>query len=206
MSDYIIHNGELYHYGIKGMKWGHRKSRAQLEKEAGTFRDSNGMKVAPSKNAYVRTMRRVAANRNFEKYSSESYRNMMKNRNADTVTNRLETAKGEKRMRSEAQALREYNAHIKDLRKGTGDKHLKKAIRDNKIDDAYEKIQSDSSKLDRQVFSNETRKRAARYVVDNNMSVKEATKKAKKEAASRAALLVGAYGALTVAEFYANKK
>lgn len=25
MSEYIIHNGELYHYGVKGMRWGHRK-------------------------------------------------------------------------------------------------------------------------------------------------------------------------------------
>lgn len=25
MSDYIYNNGELYHYGVKGMKWGHRK-------------------------------------------------------------------------------------------------------------------------------------------------------------------------------------
>ena len=27
MSDYILYNGELYHYGVKGMKWGVRKSQ-----------------------------------------------------------------------------------------------------------------------------------------------------------------------------------
>ena len=26
MSNYIIKDGELYHYGVKGMKWGHRKN------------------------------------------------------------------------------------------------------------------------------------------------------------------------------------
>ena len=26
MSNYIIHNGELYHHGVKGMKWGVRRS------------------------------------------------------------------------------------------------------------------------------------------------------------------------------------
>ena len=25
MNDYVIVNGELYHYGVKGMRWGHRK-------------------------------------------------------------------------------------------------------------------------------------------------------------------------------------
>jgi hypothetical protein len=27
MTDYIYHNGELYHHGVKGMKWGVRKSK-----------------------------------------------------------------------------------------------------------------------------------------------------------------------------------
>ena len=31
MADYIYCNGELYHYGVKGMKWGVRRSKEQLD-------------------------------------------------------------------------------------------------------------------------------------------------------------------------------
>lgn len=190
----------LMHYGIKGMKWGHRKSRTELEREAGTFRASNGMKVAPSKNAYVRTMRKVAANRGVEKLSNATYRAGVKKLHADTMTNREHAVKGEKQIRKESQALREYNAHIKDLKKGTGSKHLDKAVRKNKIDDAYEKVQTSSKRLDRAFFSDGTRKKAAKYIVDNNMSMKDANKKARKEAVRNTAIFLGAYGAMTYAQ------
>lgn len=201
----IYYPDYLMHYGVKGMKWGHRKSRAELEKQAGTFTASNGMKVAPSKNAYVRTMRKVAANRGVENLSSASYRASVKKRHADTLTNREHAVKGEKQIRKESQAIREYNAHIKDLKKGTGTKHLDKAVRKNKIDDVYEKVQTSSKRLDRALFSDATRKKAAKYMVDNNMSMKDANRKAKKVAVRNTALMLGAYGAMTMADLYKNR-
>lgn len=65
--DYTIVNGELYHHGVKGMKWGHRKAKSQtskpsfrkqrksLEKEYGDLEDqmTYGKKADHKKNAQI---------------------------------------------------------------------------------------------------------------------------------------------------------
>ena len=150
-------------------------------------------------------MRKVAANRNVEKLSEALYRATIERQHANTLTNQANAIKGVQRMRKESQALREYNAHIKDLRKGTGNKYLNKEIRKNKIDDAYEKVQTASTRKDRLIYNDATREKAAKYVVDNNMSVADATKKAKGDARRNTAIYVAALSAYTVAELYRNR-
>lgn len=36
--EFVIVNGELYHYGVKGMKWGVRRSQDELDRAAGRTR------------------------------------------------------------------------------------------------------------------------------------------------------------------------
>ena len=48
------------------------------------------------------------------------------------------------------------------------------------------------------VYNDATRKKAAKYVVDKNMSVADATKKAKGDAWRNTAAMLAVYGAVTV--------
>lgn len=197
----------LVHHGVKGQKWGVRRfqnedgsltSKGRKRYDSETFTASNGTKVAPAKNAYVKVMRKVVAGSG--RAGERVYQKNMQKKHADTADNALAIAKGRKQIRNEAQALREYHAHQKDVRKGTGDKYLNKAVRKNAIDNAYDKVTGNSTRYERLVYNNATRKKAAKYIVDNKMTVAEANKKSKQVALRNTAAFMAAYGAITYAQ------
>ena len=81
-----------------------------------------------------------------------------------------------------------------------------KQERKQQIKDTYKKIDRNASFGERFVYNDATRKKAAKYVVDNNMSMKEANDRAKSDAKRNTALLLGAYGVVTIGTLYANSK
>lgn len=68
---------------------------------------------------------------------------------------------------------------------------------------AQQDINRQTSLKDKLVYNNATRKKAAKYIVDNKMSFADATKKAKGDAWRNTAGMLAAYGAVTV---YSLKK
>lgn len=62
----------------------------------------------------------------------------------------------------------------------------------------HQDIKRQASLKDKLIYNNATRKKAAKYVVDHNMSVADATKKAKGDAWRNTAALLTVYGAVTV--------
>ena len=59
---------------------------------------------------------------------------------------------------------------------------------------------------DKMTYNSSTYKKAAKYVVDNNMTVAEATKKAKGAAQRNTAAFVAAYGAVAIGAAVASAK
>ena len=66
------------------------------------------------------------------------------------------------------------------------------------ITKTHQDIKRQTGLYDRLVYNDATRKKAAKYVVDKNMSVADATKKAKGDAWRNTAAMLAVYGAVTV--------
>lgn len=186
MSEYILtadgqiyhadyYNKELYHYGVKGMKWGRRKASY----ETSDIRKSYDQAKANKKAA------RKAYNKAYDKYAANPL-NAFTKKGAKKWDDVLDKAKASNK------ADQEY-------------KQAKKA-RKKAINNTARKIEQNASFRDRMLYNSATHKKAAKYVVDNNMSVAEATKKAKGDAWKNTAAFVAAYGAVAIGAAVASSK
>lgn len=117
MSEIIVtlanDSDELYHYGVPGMKWGHRKN--YYGTSGNKFRASNGVTVGAPKNAGVAAFRKVqgtkvggAALNRMAKANTAFYG---RGKNKDVWKN------AEKQVRRENQAVREANQAHKVAKK-----------------------------------------------------------------------------------------
>ena len=165
------YSDELYHHGVKGMKWGHRTAHPVSETRA-AFDSAKSEKKSAVK-AYNKALLYAV-----DKASA----------NPATGWTKKEQKKWEN-VGDKAKALGEANENFNSA----------KAKRTKAIDAAQAKVDKETPILKKGgwMYSEATNRKAAQYVVDHNMSISEARKKARGDAWKKSAILLGTYGTIS---------
>lgn len=185
--DYVItrakedETDELMHYGVKGMKWGHRKALPT---------PSTYNKVQSTKAQYKQAKKDY--NKAYNKAYSYSSRHTI-----GQFTNKKKKAESDRRWND---AYDKANA----VEKAKTDYKQAKAERKNKINSTYRDIQKNTSLGEKLIYNDATRRKAAKYVVDRNMTMQDATAKANADAVRNTGIILATWGGITLASLYAS--
>lgn len=167
---------ELYHFGVKGMKWGHRKSlptsslRNQVDSAKTTYKNAKKAFNKSFNDAY--------------KHRAEAYSFSKERRKANDA-----------RWAKTQVDANKLNSAKADYKKA-------KLERKQKIKNTYKSLNKSASLGEKLTYNNATRKKAAKYVVDNGMTVEQAKSRANKDAIRNTGAILAAYGTVTVASLY----
>lgn len=167
---------ELYHFGVKGMKWGHRKSlptsslRNQVDSAKTTYKNAKKAFNKSFNDAY--------------KHRAEAYSFSKERRKANDA-----------RWAKTQVDANKLNSAKADYKKA-------KLERKQKIKNTYKSLNKSASLGEKLTYNNATRKKAAKYVVDNGMTVEQAKSRANKDAIRNTGAILAAYGTVAVASLY----
>lgn len=175
-----MYENELQHHGVKGMKWGVRKKRYETSDVRNKY-DSTKAAYKSAKKAYNK-----AANKATNYSSAHPISQFTKKKRIEESDRRWNDAIDKGAALNKAQSA------------------YKKAKKERKqqINQTADELNKKASMKEKFVYNDATRKKAAQYIVDNNMTVAEATKKAQGEAWRNTVAFAAAYGAITVASIY----
>ena len=174
---------ELMHYGVPGMKWGHRKA-LPISSQRARY-DAAKQQYKADNKAYTKS---------FNKAYSYSNRHPISQHVG-------------KKQKAESNRLWE-DANNKAIQANKSKYAMKRAKKDRKqsMKSAYYDIKKSESIKEKLIYGGSSRQKAAKYVVDNNMSISDAKKKANKEAIRNSAIILGTCGAIKVASLYMNNR
>lgn len=177
---YNCMNDELTHHGVKGMKWGVRKKRPESSIKSNVRMTKQRYKDAKKayNKSYNKAYNRAAAA--YSPFKKHRLANDARWEDATNKANKLNTAQLEYRSAKRA--------------------------RKEAILSTHKKLEKRASLGERLTYNRATRRKAAKYMVDNNMPMSEATKKAKNEAWRNSAIaMVGAAGAITISQLMSKR-
>lgn len=173
----------LAHYGVPGMKWGHRKALPISAQRA---------RYDAAKQQYK------ADNKSYRKSFNKAYSYSSRHPISQYVG---------KKQKAESNRLWE-DAYDKVTQANKSRSAMKQAKNERKqnIKNTYNDIKKNESIKEKLFYGDAPRQKAAKYVVDNNMSISDAKKKANKEAIRNSVIILGTYGAISAASLYKNKR
>lgn len=174
---------ELMHYGVPGMKWGHRKA-LPISSQRARY-DAAKQQYKADKKAYSKA---------YDKAYSYSGRHLI-----SQFVGKKQKAESDRRWKDVDNKATQLNKSKSAMKKAKKD-------RKQSIKNAYYDVKKNESIKEKLFYGDAPRRKAAKYVVDNNMSISDAKKKANKEAIRNSAIILGTYGAIKVASLYMNNR